>query len=173
MNESAQAIVDAWPCFKLTPEEIARFWSHVDKTEDDQQCWLWRASGSDEGYGHFSLRRNNRGICALAHRMAWAITNGPILNGLSVLHRCDVPSCVNPNHLWLGTQAENMADMIQKKRLPVGVKRWNNRFSEADVLDMRDLRNKGWKLKEIGQKYAAKLYIICDIVNRRSWKHLP
>ena len=88
---------------KLTIQE--RFWSKVDRSG---KCWLWTASRNSSGYGKF----DGEG----AHRVAWRLAYGVIPYGACVLHRCDMPRCVNPAHLWLGTQADNVADMVAKGR---------------------------------------------------------
>ena len=87
-----------------------KFWSLVVKTED---CWLWCAGRFGPGYGSFYVPGSHR---YLAHRAAWELTNGPIPPGVWVLHRCDNPSCVRPDHLWLGVHRDNMRDMVRKGR---------------------------------------------------------
>lgn len=82
-------------------------------------CWLWFASYSRHGYGTFSARAEY-GRVVTAHRYSWAHFYGPIPEGMCVLHRCDVPPCVNPAHLFLGTQNENIADMMRKGRANKG-----------------------------------------------------
>ena len=86
----------------------ARFWPKVDKSG---ACWLWTAAARN-GYGQ--LRVGARII--QSHRVSWELHHGPIPEGLHVLHTCDNPSCVNPDHLWLGTHGENMADRDAKGR---------------------------------------------------------
>jgi HNH endonuclease len=89
---------------------VQRFWSCVDKTDT---CWLWTGTTRDTfGYGALSV--NSAFI--MAHRLSYELHVGPIPNGLFVLHRCDVPPCVRPDHLFLGTQLDNIRDMIQKNR---------------------------------------------------------
>lgn len=94
---------------KLYPIERL-FFPHVKKTDD---CWIWDSPRRDkDGYGWF--RPGGRRIST--HRFSWLYHRGPIPEGMSVLHRCDRPYCVNPDHLWLGTQKDNVQDMMQKGR---------------------------------------------------------
>src|SRR3990167_3892348 len=81
--------------------------------EPNTGCWLWTGATRYDGYGTRPWRGKTS---AQAHRIAWEVFRGPIPDGLQVLHRCDVRCCVNPDHLFLGTQLDNMRDMIQKGR---------------------------------------------------------
>lgn len=103
------------PCYLAFRADEARmadrFWAKVNKTAT---CWLWMGNTS-HGYGQFWGHPNRR----VAHRIAWELTNGPIPDGLFVLHNCpdgDNPLCVRPDHLFLGTQKDNMRDMVGKDR---------------------------------------------------------
>ena len=87
-----------------------RFWSKVHKTEG---CWLWTASRRRDGYGYISVY----GMMSAAHRVAWRLSYGDIPPGLFVLHHCDNKVCVRPDHLFLGTQKDNVHDAISKGRL--------------------------------------------------------
>jgi len=87
-----------------------RFWAKVDKTSPDG-CWLWKAGRNKQGYGTFW----NAGHNLRANRVAWILTNGDP-GKLNVLHTCDNPPCVNPFHLFLGTQSENALDSVKKGR---------------------------------------------------------
>ena len=87
----------------------ARFWERVERTET---CWPWTAAVNSAGYGMVG----RDGGLFLAHRIAFELTNGPIPDGLVVCHRCDTPRCCRPDHLFLGTQGDNLADMWAKGR---------------------------------------------------------
>src|SRR6185295_8692220 len=98
---------------RVDPEEVkTRFWGkYIPVTESG--CWIWDSFCRRGGYGQFGIRN---GVMVYAHRMAYWLAFGEFDESLDVLHRCDVPVCVNPNHLWLGTHKENMHDMISKGR---------------------------------------------------------
>lgn len=97
----------------VSEDAIRRFWLKVHKTDG---CWFWIGARTRNGYGQFAVSHNfNVGT----HRFAWLISAGSLpLAPLEVLHRCDVPACVRPDHLWLGTQSDNLSDAALKGRLP-------------------------------------------------------
>jgi hypothetical protein len=100
----------------ITPDVVARFWAKVNKTEEG--CWLWTAGHDGSGYG--SLKISGKQI--KAHRISYTLANGAIPDGLWVLHKCDTPRCVRPDHLFIGTSKDNVQDMIKKRRMWV----WTN-----------------------------------------------
>lgn len=91
---------------RVTTSRRERFWSHVNK---DGDCWLWTGSLNNHGYGTF-------GSGELSHRISWVFAYGTIPVGLFVLHHCDNPLCIRPEHLFLGTQSDNVRDMLAKGR---------------------------------------------------------
>lgn len=133
--------LNAEPSQHMSEKDIERFWSKVD-IRDHDDCWGWKGSRAKRrgGYGIFSWNSDTW----KAHRVAWALTNGPIQTGLSVLHKCDNPSCVNPNHLFLGTDGDNNRDMDAKgRRVPPRGERNAHAKLTAD------------KAKEIRVRYSA------------------
>ncbi len=100
-----------------------RFWPKVDRRGPDE-CWEWKAARQAEGYG--KMFTTNRCRPERAHRVSWVLHHGPIPDGMFVLHRCDNPPCVNPAHLFLGTNLDNIEDMGRKGR-------HRGRYSERQV----------------------------------------
>lgn len=99
----------------ITQPREERFWNLVEVRSEDE-CWPWKGSHINSGYGRFRLSRSEGSM--LSHRYSYSVTNGPIPEGMNVLHRCDNRTCCNPQHLFLGTQSDNLLDASRKGRLP-------------------------------------------------------
>lgn len=100
---------------------ISRYWAKVDVAGEDE-CWIWNSKSKHPfGYGRMTA---GRGVNLKAHQIGWALENGPIPDGMNILHGCDNPSCSNPKHLFIGTQMLNMHDKIAKGRS--GSQKWNS-----------------------------------------------
>jgi len=128
-------------------------------------CWIWAIGPWDrDGYGYQGHIR--------AHRLAWELFFGPIPAGASVLHKCDVRCCVNPNHLFLGTQRDNAHDAMNKRRHCFGEKHGMSRLTEAQVLEILALRNSGIKGIEIARRFGVTPQLISQIVTGKNWAHL-
>ena len=149
-----------------------RFWAKVDKGGPDE-CWEWTAGKSSEGYGRISIGNREAGN-VFAHRLSWKLHNGNIPAGIYVLHRCDNPSCVNPRHLFLGTPADNMADMVAKERSAAGEKNSQSVLTDQIVLAMRELFDAGdTSTAEAGRRFGISYRAAWKIIRRVSWSHLP
>lgn len=154
------------PKWNISKEE--RFWlKKVDKSGD---CWVWTGTRDKFGYGRFFLTAKQR---IMAHRFSYELAFGQIPADLYVLHRCDNPPCVNPDHLFLGTYADNSADMISKGRSLRGEANRSSKLSELQVIEMRELHKKGGiTFKELGDIYGISQSTACQIVNKTYWSWL-
>lgn len=141
------------------------FWEKVDVRSKDE-CWEWLAAVTKDGYGSFKSK--------LAHRVAWELEKGEIPDGMLVCHTCDNPPCCNPSHLFLGTQRNNMDDMVQKGRSPnnSGSKNPKAKFIEQDILDIYRLHNSGMSAYRIAKNYSVSESNIHSIVKGKTWKYL-
>jgi hypothetical protein len=164
-------------CPKYTPELWypqnieSRFWSYVEKTED---CWLWTRSKNRKGYGRFCACPIANGHAIVgAHRFAYEITYGPIPAGMFVCHRCDVPSCVRPSHLFLGTDRDNIQDASHKGRMCHGEENHLHKLTAEQVLEIRSIYAEGERsTQSIGDSFGVSRAAIRLIVKRINWKHI-
>ena len=145
----------------------AAFWAKVDKSGD---CWLWTGGKAKFGHGLFTMGARGRTIGA--HRFAYEQAYGPIPNGLSVCHHCDTPACVRPDHLFLGTRADNSADRDTKDRQAKGETVGASKLTEDDVRAIRSAPG-GWgKIKVLAQCYGVNVRTITSIRHGKIWKHV-
>jgi hypothetical protein len=156
-----------------------RFWPKVEKTDG---CWLWTAARFTNGYGAFRVGNRQR----KAHNVAWELTHGPIPQGRLVCHSCDVKRCVNPAHLFLGTQRDNIRDAMSKGRMrggshegsfavrkQLGQENVNARFTERDVRDIRGRYAEGVSGMLLAAEYGVSHQSLYSILNRKTWRHVP
>lgn len=140
-----------------------RFWLRVDKSGD---CWLWLGARRASGHGVVA-RGGHQGGMLGAHRVAWELTNGTVPDGLQVCHRCDNPPCVNPAHLFLGTQGDNMRDMHAKGRNAaletVGERNGNARLTDEQIYAIRQA-SKDVKTSDLARRYGVTTHHIRRIV---------
>jgi hypothetical protein len=135
-------------------------------------CWRWRRALDTRGYGVVMWRSKLQ----RAHRISWELHRGKIPAGKWVLHQCDVKICVNPEHLYLGTIAENSRDAVQRNRYQpnpnFGSKNHNSKLTERQVVEMLRLRKQGWLHRELGEKFGVNSETAARICRREGWKHL-
>lgn len=171
----------------LSSRESVRFWLKIDLNGPifptiGSPCWIWKGARSLKGYGQIAFR----GKVAYAHRISFEIRNGP-LGSLHCCHRCDNPSCVNPDHLWAGTNVENVRDCIAKGRNLFGDKNTSRthpenlargeahgqaRLTERDVRAIREgYSDGGVTQQQLASKYGVSRGTIAPILRFRTWKH--
>ena len=146
-----------------------RFWAKVDRAGPDD-CWKWTAGKDTYGYGRIQID----GKAVKAHRFSWWIYYGHPSAGMCVLHKCDNPACVNPNHLFLGTPADNMADRDMKGR-HVALKGEVNgmaKLTETDVITIRNRLANGETHKAIAVDYGVDRSSISYINTGKNWAHI-
>lgn len=156
------------------------FWPRVRKLEyatrpDLGPCWIWIGQRrNSDGYGGVKVPGTARNVSV--HRISWELENGPVPNGLLVLHKCDNRPCVRPSHLFLGTQTDNMRDMVIKGRSS-SIKGESNpkaRLTQAEVEHIRKEASIGKRGTPIvlAKVFGVSIGCIHDIVKRRSWRHI-
>lgn len=155
-----------------------RFWAKVRKTNS---CWLWTGTGTGKGHGELW----QAGRMVLAHRISWELHFGPIPLGMGVLHKCDNPPCVRPDHLFLGTQTDNIKDAKRKgrlasgdrhgsqlhpERLARGEKHGGAKLTAAEVADIRREYSLGKVSQQIlGEQYGVNQPEVSRIIRGETW----
>lgn len=144
-----------------------KFWKYVTPCEG---CWEWKASINWAGYGLLTHEKKH----IKAHRISWELHNGEIPKGLYVRHSCDNPKCVNPDHLSLGTQVENMRDAKERNRIPKGIAHHASKLTEADVKQICEMYDAGmgpakiYKTLSLPVNYQA----VWKVCKRIRWEHV-
>ena len=183
--------------FPLDAHIIDRFWQNVTRCAHGEQCahccWLWhgykgKRAKQHQSYGRFFIYPYHHA----AHRVAYIITYGYIFPGLYICHRCDVPLCVNPAHLWPGTPTDNVHDTMRKGRARAfdgdahkkllqehpeyvfkGEQVGTSKLTENQVLAIRRAAKMHQHHRAIAKQFDVSLAAIRHIIYRQTWKHLP
>lgn len=146
----------------------------LEKIEYDTNggCWLWAGYVTPLGYGKMGICTDGEPRTWLVHRVAWMLFREGDPGALCVCHRCDVPACCNPNHLFLGTKADNTADMVAKGRAAFGAKSGSAKLTEEDVREILSLRGSGLSQREIGERFGVIQQNINLIMLGKRWAHI-
>lgn len=154
---------------------VHRFWAHIVKTDDG--CWFWNG----ERGRHRSVRRAGSRTPSHAHKLAWEFANGTVPAGLHVLHTCDEPTCCRPDHLFLGTNADNQRDMRSKGRgtIPPALRGEDNSAAKLTNAQVREIRARytryqrgGTTLRTLAAEFGVSMSLISQIVRGKTWTHL-
>lgn len=147
-----------------------RFWSKV-AISGNTACWEWTAYRKPNGYGQFTL---GKGQFRAASRVSFALTHGVVPEGLVVCHTCDNPPCVNPRHLFIGTQSDNAYDCSRKGRAnrARGVATPSHRLTERQVRAIRSEPVTYGVKARLAREYGVSAHTIADILAGRKWRHV-
>jgi hypothetical protein len=168
------------PMASKTPPEI-RFWRKVQRGQPDQ-CWPWLGDKTSKGYGRFvpyPKHRDENGVRPnpqMAHRLVLMYSGITIEPGMEVCHRCDNPSCVNPDHLFVGSHADNMADMRSKGRAaqPKGELHGESKLTTKDVVAIRTMYRPGVVSHlQLARLFGVSKRLIQMVIHREAWRHIP
>lgn len=133
-------------------------------------CWDWIAAKAGKGYGEIKATKSRRYL--YAHRVSWEMANGPLPAGMSVLHRCDNPGCVNPAHLFIGSSADNAQDMAAKDRHLKGERNTQSKLTEQDILKIYQLSDGGMVQHRIAKLVGVGQMTVCRILRGERWRHV-
>lgn len=151
----------------LTFWDIARFWSFVNKKGPDE-CWIWKGGGKKNPYGNFSIGKKT----LLAHRVAYVLAGNELDDEQVVCHDCDNTRCVNPAHLFAGTQLENRQNCARKLRTAVGENHGNSRLTALKVLEIQDLLCEGLIQQEVAERLNVPPGTVSHIAKGETWSWL-
>lgn len=144
-----------------------KFWAKVPSNKDSNECWEWLGTKSSDGYAELKYKRKH----IRANRIMWEMVNGQIPNGMIICHRCDNPACVNPHHLFLGTQMDNMHDKIAKGRHSYGE---NHKLHKLTIRQVKQIRKQVSErtatMSQIARNMNVSLTTISSIVHEKTWK---
>ena len=153
----------------------ARFWRMAIIPVDPQACWGWRGYQDKHGYAKIAVKIKDKWSYWGAHRVSDFIHNGPLPDGLEVLHNCptgDNPTCSNFLHLWRGTQRQNMQDAGRKGQMPRGENHWNSKLTQYDILRIFHLTIFGSARSDIALLLHCHPQHVSYLKRKAGWKHL-
>lgn len=143
---------------------------------DENGCWNWTGSKNSEGYGNIGVgsRKDGTRKTLKAHRASYSVFVGEIPLGRDICHKCDNPSCVNPSHLFPGTEKENVADMDAKGRrgFVLSENHPKAKLTENDVMEARTLRKQGFSYYRLAKMYGVYRETMRQAVIGKTWKHM-
>lgn len=155
---------------QVKPSDTLRFWA---KVKDSGPCWIWTGARDTRGYGNFMVIVDGRKRYFKAHRIAFELVKGEIPEGMYVMHSCDNPSCVNPEHLSAGTAHDNHVDMMTRQRGTLGTKNAMAKLDDAAVREMRALHAAGGVTERaLALRFGMSFQNVNRIIRREQWAHV-
>lgn len=150
-----------------------RFWASIVKKSDDE-CWEWNGAVDNYGYGIMSKKINGKPVTFRAHRFSYELHNKECIKDFIICHKCDNPPCSNPNHLFLGTLADNNRDRNLKGRTvsSPGSRHVKSKLTEYKVIQILTSLKKGETCKSLGKKYGVSSALISQVKRGIIWKHV-
>jgi hypothetical protein len=142
------------------------------KVDPDTACWVWQRSRHIAVYGQLGGTVGGVSWSGRAHVFAYEAFVGPVPDGLIVRHRCDVRTCCNPDHLEVGTKADNSRDMVERGRSSVGARNPNAKLNKRKVTVIHKLHAEGLTQREIATVVGCSCANVCSILNGRTWGHV-
>lgn len=144
------------------------FYSKINIGSDDE-CWEWAAYTDNDGYGRFSYYHQGKEVCKGAHRISYELRKGPIPKGMCICHKCNNPSCCNPDHLYAGTQKDNWKDMVDSGTATLVKDPSKNPKAKLSWEDVEQIRNSNDTQVNLGKKYGVSQANISAILLNKSW----
>lgn len=151
------------------PQELARFREYLPKNQSRDVCWEWQGGIGGDGYGRFWFQGKN----VAAHRASAILHFGDVPKDKFVLHHCDNPKCVNPDHLMIGTHRENVAQMVKRGRVLCGEKNGSSVMTENQVRDIVAKLAAGAQVRTLAREMGISRSAVRNIAKGHSWKHIP
>ena len=149
---------------------VKHFWERVN-IKSPNECWEWKEGKTSDGYGSVSFNSKSH----LSHRVAWILTNGPIPDKMFVCHSCDNRLCVNPKHLFIGSNDDNMRDMVVKCRSAdqKGEKNGHAKLKKRDILKIRELYSRGdTSQQKIADIFGVTQGSVSHIIRKTQWRNV-
>jgi hypothetical protein len=151
----------------MKPNKEDDIWKRIIKQHDG--CWIWQGAKDKDGYGWITILQKMYKV----HRVAWSLCNGPIPEDMFICHHCDNPSCCNPAHLFLGTNSDNMQDMLGKGlgNKAKGERVFNAKLNEEAVMKIKAAYGTKTQ-REIAKEFGITFQNVNMIIHGKTWKHL-